>query len=304
MTQLIKEAIADANAVQHVAEERAKSMLIKEFAPKIKSALASLINEEVSTGDDQPTGYNPEEDKDAIGASVPPGQSAEDPSKQGDGPKIQEEDDLEVDDDEDELIKEEDDEEGEEEDELIKEKDNEEIPSDDDEEIIEIDDEDIDNDEEEIEEVEPIDKGDEEEDDVLEIVNDEEDGDEEKDDDVILESLKKKNKALKRENKHLRESVAILHNKFKKIDLFNAKLAYAFKLMTQPGLNRSQKRQIAETFDTAKSVREAQLIYKTFKSGITPTGKKPLVNKNVKSVISEKTKQPESLNRLNELAGL
>ena len=39
---------------------------IKEFSPKVKNMLVGLINEQVSTGSDQPGGYSPETDKDAI----------------------------------------------------------------------------------------------------------------------------------------------------------------------------------------------------------------------------------------------
>lgn len=300
MNKLIKEAIADANAVQTVAEERAKSMLIREFSPRIKSALASLINEEgVSTGSDQPGGYSPETDKDAVGATVPAGQNSDDMSDKGDGPeKIQEEDDLPVDDKEEPVLEADDEED--------------EIP------IAETDDADAD-DEMKIEGEDPMADPSAEDDEVLEIVDEpaddsevpppveEEDGiEDEKPSDAIME-LRRKNYRLAKENKQLREAVMTLHGKFKKIDLFNAKLAYAFKLMTQPGLSRNQKRQIAETFDSAKSVRETQLIYKTLKSGIaTPTAKKPLSNRNVRSVLSESTR-PQAGNqysRMSELAGI
>lgn len=295
MTQIIQKAIADANAVQAVAEERAKSMLIKEFSPRIKSALASLINEEVSTGSDQPGGYNPEEDQDAIGATVPAGQSSEDMSDKGDGPeKIKEEEDLPVDDKEEEPVVEGFDD------------DNEDEPA--------------------VDEEAPIAEPDGDEDEVLEIVDEpapevpgddegvppsieEEDvppAEDEPEDNAPIMELKKRNFKLAKENKQLREAVQALHNKFRKIDLFNAKLAYAFKLMTRPGLSRNQKRQIAETFDAAKSVRETQLIYKTLKSGLTaPVVKKPLQNKNVRSVISESTKPGnDRFTRQQELAGL
>lgn len=288
MTKIIKEAIAAANVVQTVAEERAKQMLIKEFSPRIQTALASLISEDgVSTGSDQPGGYNPETDQDAVGATVPAGQNSEDMSDKGDGPeKIQEEDELPV---EDEPV-------------VEAEEEDEEEP------VLEADEEGEEDEIPPIEEEAPEVPG--MEDDVLEIVDDPA-SDEEippatDDEAPMMESLRRKNASLARENKQLREAVSTLANKFKKIDLFNAKLAYAFKLMTQPGLSRNQKRQIAETFDAAKSVREAQLIYKTLKTRIAPPGvkKAPLQNKNVRSVLSEQTQQNTGYNRMSELAGL
>jgi hypothetical protein len=309
--QIIRDAVADANAVQSVAEERAKSMLIREFSPRIRSALASLINEgEVSTGSDQPGGYNPDADKDAVGATVPAGQSSEDLAQDGDGPeKIQEEDDLPVDDKEEEPVLE-----GEEEDDFEKEKDGEEYEAadvagiqkgqdpddadagDEEEPVLEIVDDPADD-----SEIPPAVDEDDEEDHELAV-------DDEKPVDAITE-LRKRNHKLAKENKQLREAVGVLHGKFKKIDLFNAKLAYAFKLMTQPGLTRNQKRQIAENFDSAKSVRETHLIYKTLKSGmanpVSGSPKKVLGNRNVRSVISEATSPKNAgYNRMNELAGI
>ena len=321
MNKLITEAIADANAVQSVAEERAKEMLIKEFSPKIKSMLASVINESdtVSTGADQPGGYSPEEDQDAIGADT--STSAEDINKKGAGPdNLAEEDELDVDAEEEPVMEAEDEEE--EEDEAIHGKKGPKVEG-------------YEEDEEEEDEAVDMTAGapeDGEEDDVLEIV-DEPDGDEavpgeevppvDEDDaippagdeedmtpDQVMEAYKKVRKIarkLHRENKALHETVNVLGKKFRKIDLFNAKLAYAFKLMTQPGLSRTTKKQIAETFDAAHSVRETKLIYKTLKNSLNTairTQKRPMGNKNVRSVISESTKQPSGMNRMSELAGI
>lgn len=298
MNNLIKEAIADANAIQSAAEERAKSMLIKEFSPRIKSALASLINEDgISTGSDQPGGYSPETDKDAIGAGVPAGQSSEDMLDKGDGPeKIQEDDDLPIDDKE-EPVLEGDDMDADDEFPIAETFPPTEEPTDDDDSVLEIVDDPSIGGEDEI----PGDTGevppsvDEE----FPPIDDEEPKME------MYEALRRKYRKLAYENKALKEAVRTLHSKFGKIDLFNAKLAYAFKAMSKPGLTRENKRQIAEAFDSAKTVREAQLIYKTLKNQVPASNRKPLVNKNVKSVISESTKVTNGqYGRLNELAGL
>jgi len=304
MNKLITEAIADANAIQSVAEERAKEMLIKEFSPKIKSMLASVINEEgVSTGSDQPGGYSPEKDQDALGDGT-------DINTKGAGPdNLAEEDELDVDGTEDQPVVESDD-----------------MDADDEAPVIEG--------EEELGLGAP---GEGEEDEVLEILDGEEGGEEDpmagagapppaieeedpmaagpapEDDDTmspdqVVEAYRKRNQRLIRHNQALREAVSTLSKKFKKIDLFNAKLAYAFKLMTQPGLTRTTKKQIAETFDAAQSVREAKLIYRTLKNALNTNAvqvaKKPLSNKNVRSVLSESTRPAAGVNRMSELAGL
>jgi hypothetical protein len=309
---IIKEAIADANTVTSVIEERAKNMFIKEFSPQIKNMLSAVINEEVSTGNDQPGGYSPEEDQDAIegGKNINKKAGAGPVETYPEGKDVKEGEELPVDDP---FGKEDDTDEFEE---MAPQTD---VPS--------IDDEDDQIDElfgqEEKPEEPPVD-----DDEVLEVVDDEEsiapkgefppqedesiletddDADKkEKDADEVLETVKKIALKYKKENKILREAVATLKNKFEKVDLFNAKLAYAFKLMTQPGMTRQDKKQIAEAFDSAKTTREAQLIYKTMKKiPVRTTQKNPLKNVNQKSVLSESTKPKSSAyDRMSELAGI
>ena len=308
MSKLIRESIADANAVISVGEERAKDMLLKEFSPKIKSMLAAVINEEgVSTGSDQPGGYSPEEDQDAIGADT--SKSAEDINKKGAGPdNLAEEDELDVDAEE-PVVESEEEDESKREDEGFE---DETAPApefgsepgedDDEEEVLEIVDDEVPADDEEVpvSAPPPVEEDDE--------IPAEEPEDDELTPDQMMEALKKRNRKLINQNKVLREAVDTLSRKFRKMDLFNAKLAYAFKLMTQPGLSRDTKKQIAENFDAARSVREAKLVYKTLKNALNSTvriSKKPLANKNVKSVISESTKPSnQQYARMNEMAGL
>jgi hypothetical protein len=312
---IIKEAIADANTVTSVIEERAKNMFIKEFSPQIKNMLSAVINEEVSTGSDQPGGYNPEEDQDAMGdgTNINKKAGAGPIETYPEGKDVNEEEALPVD-DEDEFDK--------------KPKDNFEFEGLDSE-VPPIEDDDDD----ELQELfgEPVDKKDigaeDDDEEVLEVVDDEEsfeknpeddmikaetieldgDGSEEKDKEEVLEHVKRIARKYKKQNAILREAVGTLKNKFEKVDLFNAKLAYAFKLMTQPGMTRNDKKQIAEAFDAAKTTREAQLIYKTMKRtpSVAKVTRNPLKNVNQKSIISESTKlKSTQYDRMQELAGI
>jgi hypothetical protein len=312
---IIKEAIADANTVTSVIEERAKNMFIKEFSPQIKNMLSAVINEEVSTGSDQPGGYNPEEDQDAMGdgTNINKKAGAGPIETYPEGKDVNEEEALPVD-DEDEFDK--------------KPKDNFEFEGLDSE-VPPIEDDDDD----ELQELfgEPVDKKDigaeDDDEEVLEVVDDEEsfeknpeddmikaetieldgDGSEEKDKEEVLEHVKRIARKYKKQNAILREAVGTLKNKFEKVDLFNAKLAYAFKLMTQPGMTRNDKKQIAEAFDAAKTTREAQLIYKTMKRtpSVAKVTRNPLKNVNQRSIISESTKlKSTQYDRMQELAGI
>jgi len=130
-----------------------------------------------------------------------------------------------------------------------------------------------------------------------------------------VKSVMKENKRIKgvaiklqKQRNQLLKDVKTLHEQFKKLNLFNAKLAYAFQLMKKPGVTREEKKQIAEAFDKVKSIREAKLIFEMFSKSLTQVKKiekNPLKNKNVKSVISESTQnqnQNSGNQRLLELA--
>ncbi len=312
MSNLIREALLDAQAVTKAAEERAKGMFIKEFSPKVKNMLVGLINEQVSAGNDQPGGYSPETDKDALGDGKNINKNAGGgPTNQDSGytpdKDVNEDENLPVNDeleDEDELQEVEDDLDSdvEDQDEPVLEDDKPLVPDeeDQDDEVLEAEDDELQVPDEE-----------DQDDEVLEIVNDEPSSDtdfsDEEDKTDELMEVKRAYRKIKLHNRKLQETIQVLHNKFNLVDLFNAKLAYAYKLMTQPGLTRSDKRQIAESFDSAKSVRETKIIYSTLKRSLdhkNPTLQNPLRTRNVRSVASEKTQLNETVNRFAELAGL
>lgn len=328
MSNFVKEAIVDANTVKETVERRAKDMFLKEFSPAVKQMLSNVINEAASTGSDQPGGYAPETDQDKIqgGTDINDGT--------GDGPeKLKEEDDLPTDDDDQQMDLDNLGEEGS----IPPPSDDDELGLDDEPVVEELPPDDVPvDDDDQIPAVEGFSDDDEmglggDEDDVLEIADEEEEGkkneseeeeeeskkneseEEEEEEEAKKESKKireayRKVKFYRRQNKILKETIGVLQNKFRKIDLFNAKLAYAFRLMHQPGLTRNEKKQIAEAFDRARSVRETKIIYTTMKRALeSASRKKSVVPKsgNVRSVLSESTKQQNvQTNRMQELAGL
>ena len=62
--------------------------------------------------------------------------------------------------------------------------------------------------------------------------------------------------------------IRFLRGKLNEINLLNAKLLYVNKLIKKEGLTESQKVKIIETFDRAKNVREAKLIYTTLAESV------------------------------------
>ncbi len=304
--QLIKESIADAKAITAAAEKRTARLFLKEFSAPVKSMLSDLINEQTSTGSDQPGGYNQNADQDAVeGTDINDGT--------GKGPDNLQENDLDIpsDDENPELeVTEEfgepevggEEEFGEPE---VDENSNLDFSETGEEEMYEMGEEDP-----TLNTEEP--SG--EEDQVIEIVDDtngeesneepvfeKKNKDEDEDDKVNENKYKKAYARLVKQHKIVLNDVKKLREGFVKLNLFNAKLANAFQLMRTPGLTRSEKKYIAETFDRAKSIREVNLITETLKrtviSNVAKTNRNnPVVNKNVKSVTSEKTKLNEAVN--------
>ena len=78
--------------------------------------------------------------------------------------------------------------------------------------------------------------------------------------------------ALKRENKNLKDLLEQVKNKLQEINLQNARLLYANRVLGDSSLNEQQKTKIAELVSGARSVEEAKMVYETLQktmAGIT-----------------------------------
>ena len=69
--------------------------------------------------------------------------------------------------------------------------------------------------------------------------------------------------------------IKYLRSKMNEVNLLNAKLLYVNKLFRKGELTETQKVKIIETFDRAKNVREAKLIYATLSESVNSKAKKP-----------------------------
>jgi hypothetical protein len=120
---------------------------------------------------------------------------------------------------------------------------------------------------------------------------------------------KKKMKKMEEELNEAYSAVKFLREKLSEVNLLNAKLLYVNKLFRKNGLSETQKVKIIETFDRAKNVREAKLIYATLSESFTGSTKtkKPVVE-NFASAPVKKTKViaegNEQMNRFKTLAGI
>lgn len=121
--------------------------------------------------------------------------------------------------------------------------------------------------------------------------------------------MKKKMKKMEEEINEAYTAVKFLREKLSEVNLLNAKLLYVNKLFRKNGLSETQKLKIVETFDRAKNVREAKLIYATLSESMNSTTKtkKPVVE-NFASAPVKKTKViaegNEQMNRFKQLAGI
>ena len=126
--------------------------------------------------------------------------------------------------------------------------------------------------------------------------------------------MKNKMKKMEEDLNEAYSAVKFLRTKLSEVNLLNAKLLYVNKLFRRSGLTESQKIKIVETFDRAKSVREAKLVFATLSESIQPTAPvkaaatKRAVTEGFASAASKKTniitEGNQQANRFKELAGI
>lgn len=331
MNKLLKDAIADAKAVRETALAQAKLALEEAFAPKLQSMLSNKIREEM---EEEPKNSDDSMDDEGMRMRELAGLSEKDDDFGGDedyesdddmgGDKPAEDDtDLSYDDDVD----------GEEE------RSDEEDSDDDLEEILrqleeeegtEDDSEDVDTEGEENQQYKGGEyMGDEAGEDMDEEINldelitslkeedddygmtDDQPADTDEEDHLKpdpMDERKKMNK-MKAELNEAYTAVKFLREKLSEVNLLNAKLLYVNRLFRKSGLSEGQKFKIIETFDRARNVREAKLIYATLsESFTTPTKSKKAVMENFASAPVKKTRVitegNEQANRFKTLAGI
>ena len=322
MSDLLKEAIADAKAVRETALANAKMALEEAFTPHLKSMLSAKLAEDDEEWED-------EEGEEVPGAPEPDGDEDAEAMMARHYREDDDEVSIDVGDDEEEMG----DEEPEgppEEDEGVSEED-----------IIEIDgvkyapivtedefDEDVDETEEldleavirELEqEIAEADEADEAEEEVTEeeIVTEEEDDEEEDEKDKEEESVEEQSSSsgigkgtgvkqasasdeedpgkgkvhehvenLQTELDEYKEAVTYLRDKLHEVNILNAKLLYTNRLFREFALSNDQKLKIVETFDRAQTTREIKLVYSTLAESYTDGG-----------IITKKTSVKESASR-------
>ena len=81
-----------------------------------------------------------------------------------------------------------------------------------------------------------------------------------------IEELNESNTNLKKSNKTLKETVLKMKSAFDELSTSNAKLLYTNRILSSPSLNERQKESIVEAINKAGSVDEAKVIFETLQS--------------------------------------
>ena len=306
MSDLLKEAIADAKAVRETALENAKMALEEAFTPHLKSMLSAKLSEEdVEEGmhdeDDPRREDDDEDDVDEMGMKPRREDDDEEEGKDEgmhDDPRREDDDEDEV--DEGEIIEidgvkyapvvEGEHEDDEKEDDMEEELDLESVIKELETEIAE-----SENVDEELEEGDKPRREDDDEEKKDESVNEEEELEEEEEIDEQSTSsgigkgtgvkmasasdeedpgkgkIKESVEAMQNELNEYKEAVTFLREKLHEVNILNAKLLYTNRLFKEYVLSNDQKLKIVETFDRAQTTREIKLVYSTlaesFKNG-------------------------------------
>ena len=318
MSDLLKEAIADAKAVRETALQNAKMALEEAFTPQLKSMLSSKLREDEYEDDDEVDAEEGYQEDDEVGDEVEV--PAEEADEFGDDEEVADEDVYDSGDDGEEMEEESLDLEA-----IIKELENE---------LSEGDDED--EDAEEVEEStetsdEPVSEGEEgddaEDDEDKEAVEEEYEIDEatiteedDDDDEEVEESVSEDTSELsgvQAELKEYKEAVRFLKDKLHEVNILNAKLLFTNKLFKEYSLNNNQKLKVVETFDRAQTTREIKLVYSTLAEQFGDNGsiaRKKSINESASSKSGSTrpskesrkviTEEQQVANRFKKLAGL
>lgn len=302
MSDLLKEAIADAKAVRETALQNAKMALEEAFTPHLKSMLSAKLAEEDIEEDENPFADKDEDDEEESadeGMHDSPRREDDDDEdvEEGmhDSPR-REDDDEEEEVDESEIVEidgvkyapivSEDEHEDEEEDEMdeSEELDLEAVIKELEEELNETESDDDSVNEEEVVEEEIVTEEDDEDEDKDEVdeqstssgigsgtgVKQPSAGDEE---DPGKGKVHEEVNTLQSELKEYKEAVVFLKDKLHEVNILNAKLLYTNKLFKEFVLSNDQKLKIVETFDRAQTSREIKLVYSTLAESYTDNGK-------------------------------
>jgi hypothetical protein len=273
-TDLLKEAIADADAIKTLAIENAKASLNQAFDSKIKSMLAARLQEEAEEGEELEEEV--EETDEAKKHSSEEEESEKESEKEAEAEDVDEidinkilaemgDDEEEMEDGEMEEAKGEEEEEKEEEESEEDEEEMDEVKDKEEEEEGEKEsyDEEVDLDallkELEMEEG-SYEEGKEKMEDEEDAMKEAKKEDDEEDPHAMMKKMKEEHAA---EIAEIKNQAAKLAGKVNETNLINAKLLYLNKILHKHNLNEAQKVKVIAAFDKATTVKEAKIVFES-----------------------------------------
>ena len=129
-----------------------------------------------------------------------------------------------------------------------------------------------------------------------------------------LNNTGRKNRALQNKLNEYRSAVETLREQLTDLNLFNSKLLYVNKLLQNKNVSATQRKSIIESLDSARSLREVKLLYKSLIESFSKDKPKNLSESAVRRTLgsssratrraSAQTSEAAEVNRWAELAGL
>jgi hypothetical protein len=104
----------------------------------------------------------------------------------------------------------------------------------------------------------------------------------------------RKARALQRKLVEYKKAVSSLRNQLIEMNLFNAKLLYANKLMQNRNVTSKQQRGIVEALDNAKTLREAKLLYKSLTTSLAKRSGKTLSEGRIAKTLGSSSRSTRS----------
>jgi hypothetical protein len=109
----------------------------------------------------------------------------------------------------------------------------------------------------------------------------------------------RKTRALQHKLVEYKKAVASLRNQLIEMNLFNAKLLYANKLMQNRNVTPKQQRAIVEALDNATTLREAKLLYKSLTASLTKRSQKTLTEGRIAKTLGSSSRSTRSASPAN-----
>ena len=119
---------------------------------------------------------------------------------------------------------------------------------------------------------------------------------------AALRNVVRKNRIAESKNKQYRNALRGMKKQLSEMNLFNAKLLYANKLMQNRDLSIKQQKHIVESLDEAGTLNEAKLLFESLSKSLSrPTRKGGNLNESAnRRVLSSSSRSVRSAQPMNE----